>query len=133
MTTEADTCRKYLTLALRSAGWDDPPHSVAEQRTFTDGRIVPLGNLVHRLPQKRADYLLRYTRDFTLAGVEAKAEDRDEEGNLISSNLDLKNPSSGDPIKHVPPEALAADIMEKGKQILALMAEVQQALDGTGQ
>lgn len=28
---------------------------------------------VHRKPQKRADYLLRYSRDFALAVVEAKA------------------------------------------------------------
>jgi len=77
MTTEADTCRKYITPALQAAGWDDPPHSIAEQRTFTDGRIVPVGDKIHRLQQKRADYLLRYTRDFTLAVVEAKAEDHD--------------------------------------------------------
>jgi type I restriction enzyme R subunit len=77
MTTEADTCRKYITPALQEAGWDTPPHSIAEQRTFTDGRIVPVGDRIHRLQQKRADYLLRYTRDFTLAVVEAKAEDHD--------------------------------------------------------
>jgi type I restriction enzyme R subunit len=77
MTTEADTCRKLITPALQAAGWDDPPHSIAEQRTFTDGRIVPVGDKIHRLKQKRADYILRYTRDFTLAAVEAKAEDHD--------------------------------------------------------
>jgi type I restriction enzyme R subunit len=77
MTTEADTCRKFITPALQDAGWDDPPHSIAEQRTFTDGRIVPVGDKIRRLQQKRADYLLRYTRDFTLAVVEAKAEDHD--------------------------------------------------------
>ncbi|MGH8469564.1 MAG: hypothetical protein ACREVY_11470 [Gammaproteobacteria bacterium] len=32
MPTEADTCR-----------WDGEPHSIAEQRTITDGRIVPVG------------------------------------------------------------------------------------------
>jgi type I restriction enzyme R subunit len=31
------------------------------------------GAKIHRRPQKRADYLLRYTRDFMLAVVEAKA------------------------------------------------------------
>jgi type I restriction enzyme R subunit len=77
MTTEADTCREHITPALQEAGWDTPPHSIAEQRTFTDGRIVPVGDKIHRLQQKRADYLLRYTRDFTLAVVEAKAEDHD--------------------------------------------------------
>lgn len=70
MSTEADTCRKYITPALQATGWDDPPHSIAEQRTFTDGRVVPVGDKIQRLQQKRADYLLRYTRDFTLAVVE---------------------------------------------------------------
>ncbi|MBU0493653.1 MAG: DEAD/DEAH box helicase family protein, partial [Chloroflexi bacterium] len=77
MATEADTCRKHITPALQAAGWDNAPHSIAEQRTFTDGRIVPVGEKTRRLPQKRADYLLRYTRDFTLAVVEAKASDED--------------------------------------------------------
>ena len=52
---------------------DDDPHSMAEQRTFTDGRIVVLGNSIRRRNPKRADYLLRYTRDFLVAVVEAKA------------------------------------------------------------
>jgi len=72
--TEADTCRRYVLPKLQAAGWDDEPHSFTEQRTFTDGRIVVAGRTVRRGPQKRADYLLRYTRDFTIAVVEAKAE-----------------------------------------------------------
>src|ERR1700720_4311967 len=73
MPTEADTCRKFVVPRLQVAGWDSEPHSIAEQRTFTDGRIVPLkdGRAKRRIA-KRADYLLRYTRDFTLAVVEAK-------------------------------------------------------------
>ena len=73
MLTEADTCRKYVLPKLQAAGWDDDPHSMAEQRTFTDGRIVVLGNSIRRRNPKRADYLLRYTRDFLVAVVEAKA------------------------------------------------------------
>lgn len=49
------------------------PHSIAEQRTVTDGRIVPVGRGFVRKPPKRVDYLLRYTRDFPLVVVEAKA------------------------------------------------------------
>ena len=71
--TEADTCRKYVLPKLNDADWDNDPHSFTEQKTFTDGRIVPTGNVTYRRPQKRADYLLRYTRDFTIAVVEAKA------------------------------------------------------------
>lgn len=70
---EADSCRKLVVPALQSAGWDDDPHSIAEQRTITDGRIVPVGKGFVRKPPKRVDYLLRYTRDYPLAVVEAKA------------------------------------------------------------
>lgn len=71
---EADTCRKYVVPKLDEAGWNNDPHSYTEQRTFTDGRIILLGNKVRRGKQKRADYLLRYTRDFPIAIVEAKAD-----------------------------------------------------------
>lgn len=73
MPSEADTCRKYVVPLLQSAGWDSEPHSIAEQRTITDGRIVPVGKGFIRKPPKRVDYLLRYRRDFPLAVVEAKA------------------------------------------------------------
>jgi hypothetical protein len=73
MITEADTCRKYVLPKLEAAGWDAEPHSFTEQKTFTDGRIViARGARGKRRDQKRADYLLRYTRDFLLAVVEAK-------------------------------------------------------------
>ncbi len=68
--TEADTCRKYVLPKLYAAGWTDD--QISEQKTFTDGRIVVAGIKVRRRPQKRADYLLRYRRDFTIAVVEAK-------------------------------------------------------------
>jgi type I restriction enzyme R subunit len=70
---EADTCRKFVVPALQAAGWDTDPHSIAEQRTFTDGRVIPLGSGAKRRRGKRADYLLRYTSYFALAVVEAKA------------------------------------------------------------
>ena len=68
--TEADTCRMYVLPKLYAAGWTDD--QISEQKTFTDGRIIVAGNKVRRLPQKRADYLLRYARDFMIAVVEAK-------------------------------------------------------------
>jgi len=74
LNTEADTCRKYIVPMLLALGWDIDPHSIAEQRTVTDGRVIPVGKegFVRKSP-KRVDYLLRYTRDFPLAVVEAKA------------------------------------------------------------
>ncbi|QHN05378.1 DEAD/DEAH box helicase [Granulicella sp. WH15] len=68
--TEADTCRQFVLPRLYAAQWNDT--QIAEQRTFTDGRIVMAGETPVRKKQKRADYLLRYTRDFPLAVVEAK-------------------------------------------------------------
>src|SRR5665213_1703408 len=73
MPTEADTCRKFVVPKLQEAGWDNDPHSIAEQRTITDGRVIPVGKGFIRKPPKRVDYLLRYTRDVSLAVVEAKA------------------------------------------------------------
>jgi len=74
MSNEADTCRKLVTPKLVAAGWVDEPHSFTEQRTFTDGQMIPIGNRVFRRPGKRPDYLLRYTRDFLIAVVEAKPD-----------------------------------------------------------
>ena len=71
MITEADTCRKYVLPKLYAAGWNDD--QISEQKSFTDGRIVPVGAKARRRPSKRADYLLRYARDFMLAVIEAKA------------------------------------------------------------
>ena len=73
MLTESDTCRTLVVPALQAAGWETEPHSIAEQRSITDGRIVPVGKGFRRKPPKRVDYLLRFTRDFPLAVVEAKA------------------------------------------------------------
>ena len=71
--TEADTCRKFVVPMLRKAGWDDAPHAINEQRTFTDGRIVFAGGKARRGRQMRADYILRYRSHFPIAVVEAKA------------------------------------------------------------
>jgi type I restriction enzyme R subunit len=95
MSTEADTCRKYVLPKLVEAGWDDEPHSFTEQRTFTDGRIVVSGGKIRRKKQKRADYLLRYTRDFPIAVVEAKADykspgDGMQQAKEYAEVLDLK-------------------------------------------
>lgn len=96
MSTEADTCRKYVLPKLIAAGWDDDPHSFTEQRTFTDGRILVSGNKIRRKKQKRADYLLRYTHDFLIAVIEAKAEYKSPEDGMQQAKeyaeiLDLKN------------------------------------------
>ena len=68
---EADTCRKYILPKLEVSGWKD--EQISEQHSITDGRITVTGGVVKRKKPKRADYLLRYRRDFTIAVIEAKA------------------------------------------------------------
>jgi type I site-specific restriction endonuclease len=48
MDTEADTCRRFVVPKLQAAGWDADLHSIAQQRGFTDGRIVVRGNSPER-------------------------------------------------------------------------------------
>ncbi|MHC1565261.1 MAG: EcoAI/FtnUII family type I restriction enzme subunit R, partial [Candidatus Syntropharchaeales archaeon] len=75
MITEADTCRKYVVPKLYGAGWVD--EQINEQKTFTDGRIVVIGNEVRRKRPKRADYILKISNNFPIAVVEAKAAYKD--------------------------------------------------------
>jgi len=56
----------------------------------------------------------------------------DENDNLVSVNLDIKNPTSADVLEHLPPEQLVQDIMQKEQRILEIMGEIQQVL-GTGE
>jgi len=93
LSTEADTCRKYVAPKLYAAGWND--NQINEQRTFTDGRIMVAGTKVYRRPQKRADYLLRYRPDLMIAVIEAKAEyknprDGMQQAKEYAQILDLK-------------------------------------------
>jgi len=95
MSTEADTCRRHVVPKIIAVGWDNDPHSFTEQRTFTDGRIIVAGDKIRRRAQKRADYLLRYTRDFMIAVIEAKPEDKSPGAGLQQAKeyaeiLDLK-------------------------------------------
>jgi type I restriction enzyme, R subunit len=52
MSNGADTCRKYVVPRLEQSGWDEGPHSINEQVTFTDGRIVVTGDRIRRKKQR---------------------------------------------------------------------------------
>ena len=52
----------------------------------------------------------------------------DEKGNLLSVNLDTKNPNSKKDFEHLPPEQLADDILKKEQRIAEIMAEIKQVL-----
>jgi type I restriction enzyme, R subunit len=84
---EADTCRTLVRPKLEAAGWDGNKHFYSEQTPFTDGRIIVPGGKPRRLKKKFSDYLLRYTRDITLAVVEAKS-DNHPAGNAVQQAKD---------------------------------------------
>lgn len=69
--SERDICTKYITPAIKKAGWDIK-RQVREEKSFTDGRIIVQGKLHTRGRQKRADYILYYKSDIPIAIIEAK-------------------------------------------------------------
>ncbi len=69
--SERDICTKFITPALRQAGWD-VMSQIREEVSFTKGRIIVRGKLVSRGKAKRADYVLYYKPNIPLALIEAK-------------------------------------------------------------
>ena len=68
--SERDICTKYITPALKDAGWDIVTQ-VLEEVSFTDGKIHVRGKLTARGTRKRADYILYY-KSVAVAIIEAK-------------------------------------------------------------
>ena len=69
--SERDVCTKFITPALRKAGWDEMSQ-IREEVGFTKGRIIVRGRLVSRGRAKRADYVLYYRPNLPIALIEAK-------------------------------------------------------------
>ncbi|MCY4612249.1 MAG: DEAD/DEAH box helicase family protein [Nitrospira sp.] len=69
--SERDICTKFITPALRKAGWDEMTQ-IREEFSFTKGRIIVRGKLVSRGKAKRADYVLSYKPNVPIAVIEAK-------------------------------------------------------------
>jgi type I restriction enzyme R subunit len=69
--SERDICTKFITPALRQAGWDEMSQ-IREEVGFTKGRIIVRGKLVTRGKAKRADYVLHFKPNIPLALIEAK-------------------------------------------------------------
>ncbi len=69
--SERDICTKFITPALRKAGWDELLQ-IREEVSFTKGRIIVRGKLVTRGQAKRADYVLYYKPNIPIALIEAK-------------------------------------------------------------
>ena len=153
---EADTCRKHVTPKLQTAGWDNDPHSIAEQRTITDGRIVPVGKGFVRkpptrevwyyeqpLPEGRKNYTktgpIQFEEFVPLVAWWGQAGSKRKENEqawkvpateLLANgcNLDRKNPRAKEDITHLPPEQLAADILKKEQRIAEIMGDIHRLL-----
>jgi type I restriction enzyme R subunit len=69
--SERDICTKFITPALRQAGWDEISQ-IREEVSFTKGRIIVRGKLVSRGQAKRADYILFFKPNIPIALIEAK-------------------------------------------------------------
>ena len=69
--SERDICSKFITPALKAAGWDDATQ-IREEVSFTKGRIIVRGKLVSRGKAKRADYVLYHRPNLPIAVIEAK-------------------------------------------------------------
>lgn len=54
----------------------------------------------------------------------------DNDGALVSCNLDIKNPNSAEALEHLPPEQLVADILSKERRIIEIMEDIAAQLGG---
>lgn len=68
---EREICSKFISPAVRKAGWDEMTQ-IREEVRFTRGRIIVRGKLVSRGKGKRADYILYSKPNIPLAIIEAK-------------------------------------------------------------
>jgi type I restriction enzyme, R subunit len=69
--SERDICSKFITPAIKRAGWD-LLSQIREEVSFTKGRIIVRGKLVTRGKARRADYILYYKPNIPIALIEAK-------------------------------------------------------------
>jgi type I restriction enzyme, R subunit len=87
--SERDICTKFISPALRLAGWDEMLQ-IREEVGFTKGRIIVRGKLVTRGQAKRADYILYYKPNIPLALIEAK-DNAHSVGHGMQQALDYAN------------------------------------------
>src|ERR1022692_3720417 len=84
--SERDICSKFITPAVKKAGWDEMSQ-IREEVSFTKGRIIVRGKLVTRGKAKRADYVLYYKPNIPIAIIEAK-DNNCSVGDGIQQGLD---------------------------------------------
>jgi len=71
--SERDICTKFITPALKQAGWD-VLSQIREEVFFTRGRIIVRGKLVTRGKAKFADYILYYKPNIPIALIVGAAQ-----------------------------------------------------------
>ncbi len=91
--SERDICTKFITPALKHAGWDEMTQ-IREDVSFTKGRIIVRGKLVSRGKAKRADYIPYFKPNIPLALVEAEDNARSvgdgiQQGLECATTLDI--------------------------------------------
>lgn len=69
--SERDICTKFITPAIKKAGWNTLTQ-LLEEVSFTDGKIYVRGRMTTRGARKRADYILYYKPNIPIAIIEAK-------------------------------------------------------------
>jgi len=69
--SERDICTKYITPALKSAGWNIKTQ-IREEVTFTDDKIIVRGEFVKRGKRKRIEYIRYHKSHLPIAIIEAK-------------------------------------------------------------
>ena len=78
--SERDICTKFITPALKQAGWDITTQ-VREEFSLTKGRIIVRGKLHTRAKHKRADYVLFYKPNIPIAIHHHQPNDRRHHSN----------------------------------------------------
>lgn len=69
--SERDICTKFITPALKDAGWNIRTQ-ILEEVSFTNGKILVKGKFTQRCKRQRADYILFYKPNIPIAVIEAK-------------------------------------------------------------
>ena len=69
--SERDICTKFVTPAIKEAGWNVRTQ-ILEEMSFTNGKILVKGKFAQRGKRKRADYILFYKPNIPIAVIEAK-------------------------------------------------------------
>jgi type I restriction enzyme M protein len=57
---------------------------------------------------------------------------KDDDGNVVSVNLDIKNPNAEEALEHLPPEQLVESILTKEKRIIEIMGDIKAVLARAG-